>query len=99
MDADKSVTANFTLNPYALNLTFAGTGGGHVTSCPSGIDCGWTCSPNFNYNTSVVLTAVGATGSQFSGWSGESCSGTGTCSCHDDGHSERHGHFQYNTHP
>ena len=82
MDADKSVTANFTINQYALNLTFAGTGGGHVTSSPSGLDCTGSCSPNFNYSTTpVVLTAVAATGSRFTGWSGTAgCVGTGTCS-------------------
>ena len=81
MDADRTVEANFTINTWPLYLTFAGTGGGHVTSAPSGIDCTPSCNHNFDYSTTpVVLTAVAATGSQFTGWSGESCSGTGTCS-------------------
>jgi hypothetical protein len=81
LDADKTVTANFAINTYALNLTFGGGGGGRVTSAPVGLDCTGSCSHNFDYSTTpVVLTAVAAPGSQFTGWSGESCSGTGTCS-------------------
>ncbi len=79
MDAAKSVTANFTINTYALTVTPAGTGAGTVTSSPGGITCGATCSANFNYNTAVTLTATPETGSVFAGWSGGGCSGTGDC--------------------
>lgn len=79
MDAAKSVTANFTLNTYTLNVSKNGTGSGTVTSNPSGIDCGSDCSETYNPDTSVTLTATAATGSTFTGWSGEGCSGTGTC--------------------
>jgi hypothetical protein len=50
-----------------------------VTSNPSGIDCGASCSTQFNYGTSVTLTAVPDSDSAFSGWSGGGCSGTGDC--------------------
>jgi hypothetical protein len=79
MDAAKSVTANFTLNTYSLNVSKGGTGSGTVTSNPAGIDCGSDCSETYNYNTSVTLTAASATGSTFTGWSGYTCPGTGTC--------------------
>jgi hypothetical protein len=79
MDADKSVTASFTLNTYLLSVSRTGTGSGTVSSSPDGISCGATCSASFNYNTSVILTATPVTGSTFTGWSGSGCSGTGTC--------------------
>jgi hypothetical protein len=79
MEAARSVTANFTLKPYALSVSKTGTGSGTVTSAPAGIDCGATCSYSFDYNTAVTLTATPATGSTFTGWSGDGCSGTGTC--------------------
>ncbi|QOX78507.1 hypothetical protein FY034_06045 [Trichlorobacter lovleyi] len=64
---------------YTLAVTKNGTGSGSVTSAPAGISCGSTCSNSFTQGTSVTLTAVGDTGSVFSGWSGGGCSGTGTC--------------------
>jgi hypothetical protein len=79
MDAARSVTATFTLNTYLLTVTKAGTGTGTVTSNHAEINCGSTCSASFDYNTVVTLTASAAGGSTFAGWSGEGCSGTGTC--------------------
>ena len=65
---------------YALTVSKSGTGTGVVTSSPSGINCGATCSSGFVDGTSVTLTATPATGSTFAGWSG-ACSGTAsTCS-------------------
>ncbi|MFN7986789.1 MAG: kelch repeat-containing protein [Thermoanaerobaculia bacterium] len=60
-------------------LTVTRVGSGSVTSSPSGIDCGTTCAAAFAGGTSVTLTAVASGGSTFAGWSGEGCSGTGTC--------------------
>ena len=81
MDAAKSVSANFTANPGPFTLTVAksGTGTGTVTSTPSGISCGPTCSASFASGTVVSLTATPDSGSTFAGWSG-ACSGTGACS-------------------
>jgi len=78
MDATKSVTATFTVQSFALTLAKAGTGSGTVSSSPSGINCGSTCSANYNAGTSVTLTATAASGSIFAGWSG-ACTGTGSC--------------------
>jgi Divergent InlB B-repeat domain len=75
----KSVTAIFTRNTYALSVTRSGTGSGSVTSSPSGIDCGATCSEVVGHGSNVTLTAVAATGSTFTGWSGGGCSGTSPC--------------------
>ena len=59
-------------------LTVSKSGSGTVTSNPTGIDCGATCSKYYIAGTSVTLTASASTGYTFTGWSG-ACSGTGTC--------------------
>ena len=60
-----------------LTVTKTGSGSGSVTSSPSGINCGSTCSAPFAA-IPVKLTATASPGSSFVGWSG-ACSGTGTC--------------------
>jgi len=62
-----------------LTVSRLGTGSGTVVSAPAGIDCGPDCSELYPLGTEVWLTAQAAAGSQFSGWSGEGCSGTGGC--------------------
>ena len=79
MTANRSVTASFaTVNPGEYSLTVSVTGSGSVTSSPSGISCGSSCSHSYSSGTSVSLTAAAASGYQFSGWYGP-CSGTGSC--------------------
>jgi endoglucanase len=79
MTAARAVTATFNgSSSFALGVTKAGTGTGTVTSSPTGINCGSTCSSNYATGTSVTLTAAAAGGSAFAGWSG-SCTGTGSC--------------------
>lgn len=63
----------------AVTVTKSGTGGGTVTSSPSGINCGTACSANFPSGSTVRLTAVPSGNATFTGWSGD-CSGTGACS-------------------
>jgi phospholipase C len=63
---------------FQLTVMLSGTGAGSVTSSPTGIDCGTTCSATYNTGTVVQLTAAASTGSTFTGWSGN-CAGTGTC--------------------
>ncbi len=70
MNANKSCTANFTRIQYTLSVSK--TGSGTVTSSPSGINCGSTCSSKFNSSTKVTLTPTPAVNWAFVGWSGQS---------------------------
>ncbi len=63
---------------YTVAVSRAGTGSGTVTSSPSGISCGATCSKTFPNGTSIALSATPAAGSTFAGWGG-ACAGTGGC--------------------
>jgi hypothetical protein len=64
-----------------LSLTVArtGVGSGTILSAPAGINCGLDCTESFAAGTVVSLTAVPASGSSFSGWSGGGCTGTSPC--------------------
>jgi hypothetical protein len=65
-------------NP-ALSVVLAGSGGGTVTSTPTGIDCpAGACSAKFTNGTSITLAATPDSDSLFSGWSG-ACAGSGSC--------------------
>jgi subtilisin family serine protease len=79
MSAARSVTASFARITKLLSVSKTGTGTGTVTSSPSGISCGSSCSRAFNLDTVVTLTAKPASGSVFTGWSG-ACSGSSSCS-------------------
>ena len=83
--SDISITASFALDNFSLIVAPSGNGTGTVTSSPSGISCGATCSHTFTANQMVTLTAAPATSSTFAGWSGGGCSGTGTCTVTIDG--------------
>ena len=65
-------------NSFTLTVRLAGTGRGTVINQDSKINCGTVCSASFDSETMVTLTAVPASGSAFSGWSGCSSS-TPTC--------------------
>jgi hypothetical protein len=68
-----------TIGLYALTLTTTGTGTGTVISTPAAIDCGASCSADFEAHAQVTLSATPVAGSQFVGWSGGGCSGTEGC--------------------
>lgn len=78
VNSPQSVGANFGLL-QPLTVTVGGLGSGAVTSTPAGINCEPQCAFNFFQNSTVTLTAVPATGSVLSSWTG-ACSGTGACS-------------------
>ena len=49
-----------------------------MSSSPAGISCGTQCADSFPKDTQVVLEAIAADGSRFTGW-GAACTGTGPC--------------------
>jgi hypothetical protein len=53
--------------------------GGSVTSTPTGIDCGSSCTSRFDLGTAVVLSTQNAPGYRHSDWSGGGCAGNGVC--------------------
>ena len=63
---------------YTLSVSLAGAGSGTVTSSPAGISCGSSCSFDYASGTQVTLSAIAASASSFSGWSG-ACTGAGRC--------------------
>ena len=64
---------------YPLDVTVQGTGGGKVTSSPSGIACGGACADVFAYGRQVTLTEEPDSASGFGAWGG-ACGGSGsTC--------------------
>ena len=78
-DYDMSTGTPFTIVVgQTLTVNKTGTGTGTVTADSGAINCGATCSGVYP-GTTVTLTATPAGGSTFVGWSGSSCSGTGTC--------------------
>ena len=68
---------------FTVTVNKQGLGSGTVTSSPGGIDCGATCSAQFEEETSVALNAVGESGSAFVVWGGD-CSGIGVCTVTDN---------------
>ena len=76
---DCTVTATFAIKVFGLSVTKSGAGTGTVTSSPAGIDCGSTCTTNFDSGTTVNLAQAPDPCSVFTGWSGATCSGTGDC--------------------
>ncbi|MBF0487595.1 MAG: DUF1566 domain-containing protein [Nitrospirae bacterium] len=66
-------------NSVTLAISKSGTGLGTVTSSDGKINCGSTCSASYNQSIATTLTATASSGSTFVGWSGGTCSGTGTC--------------------
>lgn len=77
LPANASVTATFV---PLRTLTVSTTGSGTVTSTPTGISCGPTCSARVPQQSGVVLTATPATGWLFSAWGG-ACKGSTGGAC------------------
>ena len=78
-DGNDSLDITVSAGSHTLTVTLAGDGSGSVSSSPTGIDCPTDCTEAYDDGTLVTLTATPASGSNFAGWSGEGCSGTGSC--------------------
>jgi Beta-propeller repeat/Divergent InlB B-repeat domain len=75
-----SFVAMYGSNTEEIVVTYTGTGTGTIMSYPAAMNCaGNPCSGNFPTATTVTLTAKADPNSVFNGWSGDNCSGTGTC--------------------
>jgi predicted lipoprotein with Yx(FWY)xxD motif len=68
-----------TATQHTLAVAKSGGGAGAVSSNFGGIDCGASCSHAFAEGTHLTLTATPTAHSEFAGFSGGGCSGTGTC--------------------
>ena len=78
-DANNAGSAATTVLPiFLLSVSRSGAGSGTMSSSPAGILCGLTCSAAFTSGTVVTVTALPASGSVFTGWSGD-CSVNSTC--------------------
>jgi phospholipase C len=77
LSASQQATATFDTiqNAPVLSVSLAGNGTGTISSNPSGINCGLTCSASFSAGTQVTLTEIPAAKTYFAGWAGPGCSG------------------------
>jgi hypothetical protein len=78
-NADATVTATFGSAKRSITTYRDGAGEGTITSQPTGIQCGLTCSATYNLGSHVMLHAAPSPGSRFVGWNGGGCSGTADC--------------------
>lgn len=90
------VRSGLVLEDVTLTVQFDGTGSGSVSSSPAGIDCNTGCSAQFLRGTTIILQALAAPYSYFSGWS-LPCAGTGDCSITLDADASVTADFTYNT--
>lgn len=82
LNAAKSITAAFSKVPiYQLTVAPTGNGVGGISSAPSAITCGESCTAAFPANTAVTLTIDHDPTSVFTGWFGDasSCGVAPTC--------------------
>ncbi len=80
MSAARNVIATFTATPMGvLSIAKIGTGSGTVIRTGGAINCGSTCTESLTPGSTVTLTASPTAGSTFTGWSGGTCTGTGSC--------------------
>jgi Divergent InlB B-repeat domain len=79
MSAARSVTVTFDLPAYQLTVKKVGAGAGTVSSSPTGISCGATCSAPFVEGSTVTLTGVPDANSTPVQWTGCTSVKEGKC--------------------
>jgi hypothetical protein len=79
MNAAKSVTANFSPVTFRLRVSITGSGSGTVTSDDGQINCPGDCEQVYDNGSMPTLTATAGGSSTFTGWSGDTCTGTPPC--------------------
>ena len=70
MSAAKTVKATFNLLKRQLTVSRKGTGTGTVTSSPAGIECGATCTAEYDNGTEVTLTGLSGPNTEAVKWAG-----------------------------
>ena len=78
LDQDRTAEVDFVLQKRTLEVSQAGSGSGAVTSTPVGIDCGSDCTGEYDFGSTVTLSADPDPHSLFTGWEG-ACSGIAEC--------------------
>jgi uncharacterized repeat protein (TIGR02543 family) len=86
MDGNKSVTANFTINTYTLDITATN---GSVAKTPD--------QASYNHGTTVTLRATANIGYTFTGWSGDASGTTNPTTVVMDGNKSITANFTINT--
>ena len=71
-------TSSSSSNMFLLTIKKPGSGSGTITSAPSGLNCGSTCTRTFPEGSSITLRATASSGSVFAGWAGGGCGAFGT---------------------
>jgi hypothetical protein len=80
VNSSRSAIATFTPITRLLTVDVTpGQGSGSVISDVGAIDCPTTCTDTYTQPTVVTLSATADPGSNFAGWSGAGCSGSGNC--------------------
>jgi DNA-binding beta-propeller fold protein YncE len=64
---------------HRLAVKLQGAGEGRVVSEPAGISCGTACAAEYDVGQEVILTAIPASGSAFTAWTGCDHSTGGRC--------------------
>ncbi|MBK8049127.1 MAG: Ig-like domain repeat protein [Anaerolineales bacterium] len=73
---DSTITGADQVVQAIMNVHKTGTGAGALTSDPTGVDCGVTCSARFDPSAVVTVTATPFISSTFTGWSGDGSGAT-----------------------